>query len=129
MALGSGVGGHDQLTSIVGFSGEVSGVVVLRFPAATAIELSSRMLGRPLKEMDAGVIDAVSELVNMVAGSAKAKFHCDPPLELGLPTVVEGCGYRLNYPIRSAWLEIPFVSDAGGFSMELTFAGKAGGGH
>lgn len=124
LKIGKGGGETNEVTSLVGISGEVSGVVVLRFPFPTALELASRMLGSPLKEMNSAVIDAVSELVNMVAGSAKAKFQCDPPLELGLPTVVEGSGYRLKYPTKSAWLEIPFDSDAGKFSMELTFGSK-----
>jgi len=56
-----------------------------------------------------------------VAGSAKAKFNADPPLQLGLPTVVEGVTYRVKYPSKSIWLEVPFSSDAGDFSMEVTY--------
>lgn len=110
------------ITSLVGMSGEVSGVVALRFPPETALKLASRMLGTELDALNEEVTDAISEMVNMVAGSAKAKFNLDPPLELGLPTVVEGAGYKLKYPSKSVWLEVAFTSDAGAFSMEVTYS-------
>jgi len=109
------------LTSLVGLSGRVSGVVALRFPPQTALNLAGRMLGSQMTELNEEVTDAISELVNMVAGSAKAKFNHDPPLQLGLPTVVEGTGYKLRYPSKSVWLEVPFSSDAGDFTMEVTY--------
>lgn len=111
-----------EITSLVGLSGKISGVVALRFPPQTALTLASRMLGAPVAEVNDEVTDAISEMVNMVAGSAKAKFQLDPPIELGLPTVVEGSGYRLKYPSRSVWLEVPFTSDAGDFSLEVTYS-------
>lgn len=110
------------ITSLVGFSGQVSGVVVLRFPPPTALSLAGRMLGAELTEMNDEVTDAVAELANMVAGSAKAKFQHDPPLELGLPTVVDGTSYQLRYPSKSVWLEVPFSSGAGDFTMEVTYS-------
>lgn len=119
--LGAGDGKNSALTSLVGISGAVTGVVVLRFPELTARHVASRMLGSDIHEINAEVVDAVSELVNMVAGSAKAKFAYDPPLELGLPTVVEGREYKIKHPSRSVWLEVPFDSEAGSFTMEVTF--------
>ena len=112
------------LTSLVGISGQVSGVVALRFPPTTALRLAGRMLDAEPTEVNEEVIDAISELANMVAGSAKAKFNHDPPLQLGMPTVVEGSGYRLKYPSGSIWLEVPFSSEAGDFSMEVTYNPK-----
>lgn len=110
------------LTSLVGLSGQVSGVVALRFPPPTALTLAGRLLGTEMKQVNDEVTDAIAELVNMVAGSAKARFNHDPPLELGLPTVVEGTGYKLKYPTKSVWLEVPFSSDAGEFTMEVTYS-------
>ncbi len=121
LKVGDGVAKGPLVTSIVGLSGQVSGVVALRFPPETALKLAGRMLGTEMTAVNDEVTDAVAELANMVAGSAKAKFHHDPPLELGLPTVVEGAGYRLKYPSKSVWLEVPFTSDAGRFTMEVTY--------
>jgi chemotaxis protein CheX len=110
-----------MITSLIGMTGQVSGVVALRFPPDTALHLAGRMLGAEMSTMNGEVIDAIAELVNMVAGSAKAKFNHDPPLQLGLPTVVEGVGYKVRYPSRSVWLEVPFSSNAGSFTMEVTY--------
>ena len=112
----------ERLTSLIGISGMISGCVALCFPPQTALSLAGKMLGADITEVNDEVVDAISELVNMVAGSAKAKFNADPPLELGLPTVVEGAGYRVKYPSKSVWLEVPFSSDAGDFSMEVTYS-------
>lgn len=119
--VADGRGGGSGLTSLVGISGEVSGVVVLRFPTETAVRLANRMLGGDSRSVDPSVVDAISELVNMVAGYAKAKFEHDPPLQLGLPTVVEGANYHVKYPTKSVWLEVPFECDLGRFSLEITF--------
>lgn len=109
------------VTSLIGISGQVSGVVALRFPPATALRFAGRMLGAPYDQVNDEVVDAISEIVNMVAGSAKARLVADPPLELGLPTVVDGVGYKLKYPSKSVWLEVAFTSDDGPFSMEVTY--------
>ena len=110
------------ITSLVGISGEVSGVVALRFPPSTALKLAGKLLGSEPNEINDEVTDAVAELVNMVAGSAKAKFECDPPLQLGLPTVVYGTGYKLRYPSKSVLLDVTFDSDAGEFTLEVTYS-------
>jgi chemotaxis protein CheX len=110
-----------RLTSLIGISGRMHGCVALCFPPETALKLASKMLGTEITEVNSEVIDAISELVNIVAGSAKAKFDADPPLQLGLPTVVEGATYHVKYPSKSVWLEVPFSSDAGDFSMEVTY--------
>lgn len=113
--------GPNMLTSIVGISGGASGVVALRFPMDTALQLAGKFLGTQYTESNDEVIDAISELANMVAGSAKAKFELDPAPQLGLPSVIEGCGYKVRYPAKAAWLEVPFTSPVGDFSMEVTF--------
>ena len=111
--ISQGSGGTSSLTALIGISGEMHGVVVMRFPPNTAIQLAGRMLGSVGESVSAEVIDAVAELVNMVAGSAKAKFDYDPPLQLGLPTVVEGEQYRVKNPSKSVCLEFPFDNEPG----------------
>lgn len=112
----------ERITALIGISGQVGGVVALRFPPATALALASRFLGMKAETVDDMVIDSVSELVNMVAGQAKARFEHDPPLRLGLPTVVQGADYRVSYPAKSVWLEVPYGSEAGEFTMEVTYS-------
>lgn len=108
------------LTSLVGLSGQVNGVVALRFPPLTALHVAGRLLGAAPVAISAEVIDALAELAHMVAGSAKARLQPDPPLTLGLPTVVDGAGYELRYPSQVERLQIAFTSEAGPFSLEVT---------
>jgi chemotaxis protein CheX len=111
----------ETLTSVIGISGKASGVVALVFPNKTAMELAKRFLGCEVNDENGAVTDALAELVNMVGGSAKAKFNLDPPPELSLPTVIAGHDYKMRYPTKSAWFEVPFSSNAGDFVMELSF--------
>lgn len=112
----------DWLTSIIGISGEASGAVALSFPKATALQLAGKFLTCDIKEVNGEVTDAISELANMVGGSAKAKFELDPPPELSLPTVVAGHDYKTRFPTKSVWVEVPFSSPAGEFLMEVSFS-------
>ena len=112
---------EQALTSIIGISGAASGVVALRFPNATALELARRFLASDVTEVNEQVTDALAELANMVGGSAKAKFNIEPPPELSLPTVVEGDDYKMQYPTLSNWVEVPFTSNAGDFMMTVSF--------
>ena len=109
------------LTSFVSISGHVRGVVVLRLPPTTALRLVDRLRGTTSEEIDDDVIDAVAQIISMIADAAKTRLSCVPPLELGLPTVVHGRDYDMRYPTQSARLELPFDSDVGRFTMELAF--------
>lgn len=109
------------VTSIIGISGEASGVIALCFPKETALKLASRFLSTEMHDVNDEVTDALAEVANMVGGSAKSKFNLNPPLELSLPTVIEGQNYKMRYPTKSVWIEVPFTSDAGDFVMEISF--------
>jgi len=85
----------ERLTSLIGISGRMSGCVALCFPPETALRLSGRMLGSEITQVNDEVIDAISELVNMVAGSAKAKFNADP-LSREIPEQVRLAGSTLQ---------------------------------
>jgi chemotaxis protein CheX len=112
----------ETLTSIIGISGQATGVIALCFPRDTALKLAGRFLSTGITEVNGEVTDALAEVANMVGGSAKSKFELDPPPELSLPTVIEGRDYKMRYPTKSAWIEVPFASDAGDFVMEISFS-------
>lgn len=107
--------GPRDVTALIGLSGPARGMVSLAFPSDTAIKMMNRLLGTEVEEMDDTVCDAVAEIVNIVAGGAKAKFpiETDKPIDLGMPTVVRGTHYNVDYPSDSMWLEVPFKSDLG----------------
>ncbi len=113
-----------DIVALIGLSGPARGIVALSFPVATALAMVGQMLGTSdMRVVDETVRDGVAELVNIVAGGAKNRLvnGDGPPIQLSLPTVVRGNSYSVHYPSRSAWLEIPFTSDLGDFSLRVTF--------
>lgn len=111
----------DGVATLIGISGPATGVVVLRYPSATAIALAAKMSGSQPDSVDETVTDVVCELANMVAGAAKAKIEGDTPAELSLPSIIVGSNYNLHYPSKAVWVDMPFTSDAGDFTFQLSF--------
>lgn len=115
-----------DIMALIGLSGPVRGMVALAFPLSTAIEMVNRLLGTELRVVDDTVSDAIAEMVNIVAGGAKAKLSGaqSTPIDLSLPTVVRGNSFNVDYPSGSVWLEVPFNSDLGEFNLRVTFETK-----
>lgn len=112
-----------DVLAIIGISGPTRGTVSIGFPTRTALAVVGRILGSPVEQLDDTVSDGVAEVVNIVAGSAKAKLNAGSgqPLDLSLPTVVRGEKYNVQYPSKSVWLEVPFKSELGDFILRVTF--------
>ena len=119
----NGAGNPRDIMALIGLSGTARGTVALSFPAATATALVGKLLGTETDTIDDTVCDGVAEIVNMVAGSAKAKLSVDggTPIDLSLPTVIKGSNFEVEYPTKSVWLEVNFESDLGGFNLRVTF--------
>ena len=60
-----------DISGIIGLSGKVIGSVSLSFPQATALAVCNKFMSANLKEMNGEILDAVGELINIVAGNAK----------------------------------------------------------
>jgi len=112
-----------DIMALIGLSGMARGMVALAFPIETALNMVNRLLGTQIRVVDDTVSDAIAEMVNIVAGGAKAKISADmeKPIDLSLPTVVRGNNYNVDYPSGSVWLEVPFNSDLGSFTLRVTF--------
>jgi len=122
-ALSEGAGGGSEVTALIGWSGPARGTIALALPEETALSLAARLLSTEMKEVDETVMDAVSELVNIIAGGAKAKFSQSQgigTIDLSLPTVIAG-QYDVEYPSQTTWIEVPFDSDLGSFSLRVAF--------
>jgi chemotaxis protein CheX len=115
-----------QILAMVGLSGRMRGMVSITFPERTALRVVERLLGMEADAVDETVYDAISEMANIIAGGAKAELSGahEKPLELSLPTVVHGAGYEVEFPSGAVWVEIPFESELGAFTVRVTFAGN-----
>ncbi len=116
-----------DIMGLIGLSGPARGMVALAFPVKTALNMVNRLLGSEITVVDDTVSDAIAEMVNIVAGGAKAKLNIGEgaPIDLSLPTVVRGNSYNVDYPTGSVWLEVPFDSDLGTFTLRVTFEIKS----
>ena len=123
IGVSTGSNNPREIMALIGLSGPARGAVSISFPASTALRLVEQLLGVETRVIDDTVSDGVAEVVNIIAGSAKAKFVTDggTPIELSLPTVFRGSDFRVDYPTQSVWLEVPFNTDLGPFSMRVTF--------
>lgn len=123
IGVSRGAGNPRDIVAIIGLSGPARGTVALSFPTATALSLVNKLLGLDTHIVDENISDGVAELVNIVAGSAKAKLVGDggAVIDLSLPTVLRGNDFTVDYPSQSMWLEVPFESDYGAFSLRVTF--------
>jgi len=123
VGVADGVGNSGDITALIGLSGPVRGNVALTFPKETVLAIVNRMLGSKAQVVDDIVADGVAELVNMVAGAAKKKLSSadGPSVDLGFPTVLSGNGYIVQHPSKSIWFEVPFTSDLGSFTLQVTF--------
>ena len=116
-----------EVVAMIGLSGPVRGNVAMSFPSRTAQHMVSRLLGVETMGVDETVLDAMSEMVNIVAGGAKARLNGDvgSPINLSLPTVVQGRDYRVDYPSWAVWLDVPFTSELGPFNLRVIFESNA----
>ena len=112
-----------EITALIGLGGPARGTVSISFPTDTAASMVARMLGTESQLSDDMLVDGTAELVNIVAGGAKAKFCKDgeAPMDLSLPTVIRGEAFRIQYPSKTVWIEVPFTSELGSFNLRVAF--------
>jgi len=110
--------GTPDIIGVIGLSGTAQGIVALRLPVKTALTMVGRMVGAEFRTVDSSIIDGVGELVNIIAGSAKAKFT-GQNLSLSLPSGVRGSIYKLSNLGNTLWLTVPFKSPLGEFSLSV----------
>jgi chemotaxis protein CheX len=108
-----------EVSAIIGLAGETTGAVVLSFTRETAIEIVSAFSGSTFNALSKEVIDGVGELVNIVAGNAKKGLE-NLRIEISLPGVIVGSDYKINWPKGVPVITIPFSSEAGNFSVNVS---------
>jgi chemotaxis protein CheX len=98
-----------HISSVVGFTGRLSGLLALHFSADMACRMASRLLGTAVTQPDENVRDAVAELSNMLAGGLKKRLSgTDNMFKISIPTVIVGMEYSMHPPAnsRQVWLGV-----------------------
>lgn len=109
---------HD-VSGIIAFSGDFEGAVVLTFPKSTALRVTQIMTGEDLSEKPEDLTDAIGELVNMVAGGAKAQVD-GKHIGISCPSVVLGADHTVHNQKDIPCICIPCNCDCGEFTIELS---------
>jgi chemotaxis protein CheX len=107
-----------EVTGIIGLTGKTTGTVAVSLPREMALSITEKLLGERPPDVNAQVIDAIGEVTNMIAGSAKSRLE-HLQLSLGLPTVVTGCSTCIGFPSRATPISIPFRSPLGPIVVEV----------
>lgn len=108
------------INGVIGLSGRIAGSAVLSLSEPVALKAASTLLMMDVTELDEDVRDAVGELVNMVAGGAKAKL-AQYELSVGLPNVITGQELQISFPLNTKPLTISFSCDWGPLAVEIGF--------
>lgn len=113
-----------EVSAIIGLTGQVAGTIVVSFSQASGGEIVKRILGSDSPTLIPDITDAVGELTNMIAGSAKAKLeHLN--LSLSIPNVITGADHRVVYQSGVTPICILFESEIGPFVIEFGFTGMS----
>jgi len=111
-----------NLSSLIGFAGDLKGILAIHCPAAVAMGITTSMLGMEVVDLGEDVKDAIGEIANMVAGGLKVGLATeDKKIELAIPTTVVGKSIHTSGLSGATRVMIPFSSPLGRFAVELRF--------
>ncbi len=81
---------QSDVTALIGIAGDRQGFVSIHCTHAQAREFTARLLGMEREDVTdtESILDAMGELVNMVAGNVKSGYAPAGTLAISLPTVV-----------------------------------------
>jgi chemotaxis protein CheX len=106
-----------DVSGIIGFSGEIIGSVVVSFEMEAAQKLVSALVGMEVDPSSADFVDAVGELANMIAGSAKKDLG--KKASIAVPTVIIGKNHMIGRLTGVPCVVIPCHTSVGDFAVEV----------
>ncbi len=113
-----------DVSGVMGLNGEASGTVVISMSSKLACDLVGRMLGEePEPTVSETVRDGVGEVVNMIAGRAKAvlagsEYH----FQISLPAVIAGNGHEIAHKGGAPCIVVVFGVENEEFAIQVSLA-------
>ena len=107
-------GFQQDISAIIGFSGSIRGAVVLSMTKELVIKLADKLVGTQHNEIDNDAVDAIGEIVNIIAGNIKREVPDGEKIEISLPTVIKGSGSSFSWPgrkLRSLCISFKYQED------------------
>jgi chemotaxis protein CheX len=91
-----------DISSVIGLTGEARGAVVISMKKSLVLRLTDMLTGATHTEIDDEVVDAIGEIVNIIAGNAKKGLEEAFRLVISLPTIVQGKEHSVKWPNEQA---------------------------
>jgi chemotaxis protein CheX len=80
------------------------------------------MFGETMTVLNDEVKDAAGEISNMISGQARQKLELlGRNLKAAIPIVIMGRDHTISHITRDKIIAIPFVTDNGEFTIEVSF--------
>ncbi|MCL2138022.1 MAG: chemotaxis protein CheX [Treponema sp.] len=110
-----------DISAIIGLTGEARGAVVISMKEELALRVTTKLTGLEYKKLDDDVVDAIGEIVNIIAGNVKQELEDAFRLVISLPTIVRGKEHTVNWKESQARIIcIPFtVFDSDSFTLSV----------
>ncbi|MCL1812641.1 MAG: chemotaxis protein CheX [Treponema sp.] len=117
-----------DISGVIGLSGEARGAVAIGMKSALAIKLTDMLTSAKHSTIDDEVVDAIGEIVNIIAGNAKRGLEESFRLVISLPTIVKGTGHQIQWPHGQARIiSIPFTAfESETFSLSVAIESLKG---
>jgi chemotaxis protein CheX len=91
-----------DISAIIGLTGEARGAVVISMKQSLVLKLTDTLTGTPHTKIDEEVVDAIGEIVNIIAGNAKKGLEESFRLVISLPSIVQGKEHSVKWPNAQA---------------------------
>ena len=110
-----------DVSGIVGFTGDTNGTVAVTFDELCILKIVSNMFGEEMTEVNDEIADAVGELTNMISGQARKNLEeIGKKYQAAIPSVVTGKNHKLESMTKGPQIAIPFKTDFGSFTIEVS---------
>ncbi len=124
LSLNSGFQPDYDVSGVIGLTGKASGSVVVSLEKGVALSATEALIGSTADTLNEDVVDAVGELTNMIAGSAKAAL-ANLEMSISLPNVIAGKNHVISFGSTAQTICVPFTCTWGKLSVEVGLADTA----
>jgi chemotaxis protein CheX len=115
----------EDVTAMVGVSGDLAGSLYVSMTEATALALVSRMLGQPTEEFGELAQSGIAELANVIGGAASiALADAGHTTTITPPLLLVGAGGRLS-SVEIQRLVVPLVTTCGVINVHVALRDAA----
>ncbi|MCL2026237.1 MAG: chemotaxis protein CheX, partial [Leptospirales bacterium] len=98
-----------EISAIISFTGEAKGMVVISMKKEPALKITNILTGKNHTDIDKEVVDAIGEIVNIIAGNSKKGLEETFRLVISLPVIIKGTNHKVTWPEESTRIvSVPF---------------------